>query len=85
MLTKSISILLLVASAAPVFAQEASQAIDCSAPANAERAECLALPTEVGNQPITNFAPLIAPFLGVAAAGALLGGGGTTSTPSTTD
>lgn len=85
MLTKSISILLLVASAAPVFAQDTGQAIDCDEPSNAEREECLALPNVGDNQPITNFVPLIAPFLGVAAAGALLGGGGTTSTPSTTN
>lgn len=72
--------------ALPAFAQDAQEAreeIDCSLVENAELPECLNLPANRDLPPITNFAPLIAPFLGAAVVGGLVGGGGGSSTPST--
>lgn len=75
-----LSTLISVSWAASLLAQEAP--IDCAAPANVAAVECLNLPNE--SAPITNFAPLVVPFI---AAGALAGlsGGSTTSTTSTTN
>ena len=91
---------LTAASASVSFAQS-SQASDCQVSPNTFKQECfcedrlnetkypnaydeycLALP---GGDQVTNFAPLIAPLVGVAGLAGLAGGGGsTTSTTSTT-
>jgi hypothetical protein len=84
--TLATSVLLLLSSAS--FAQEdvvagaPSEEVDCDDPNNAEEDECLGLP--IGGQDITNFVPLVAPLLVVAAVAVALAGGGTTSTVSTT-
>ena len=63
-------------------AQERDAAVDCEDESNRDDPVCLGLPDP--NQPITNFAPVVAPLVGVGALAGLAGGGGTTGTTSTT-
>ncbi|MEL6885382.1 MAG: hypothetical protein AAFP87_12800 [Pseudomonadota bacterium] len=73
---------LCVLTVTPTTAQDADNRVDCEDAANRDDPLCLGLPDP--NQPITNFAPVIAPLVGVGALAGLAGGGGTTGTTSTT-
>jgi len=66
----------------PASAQQVTEEIDCEDETNQDDPTCLGLPD--GGAEITNFVPLIAPLVGVAALAGLGGSGGTSGTTSTT-
>ncbi|WP_339106891.1 hypothetical protein [Roseovarius rhodophyticola] len=81
MLIRVACVFILMCLAPPVLAEDAAKDLDCSDIRDASLSECLDLPD--ADEPITNFAPVVAPIAGVAAAlGGVLGAGG--SSPSTT-
>ncbi|WP_338549494.1 hypothetical protein [Roseovarius phycicola] len=81
MITRFACVFFLMWFARPAIAEDGVRDVDCSSLSDAALPECLDLPE--ADQPITNFAPVVAPLAGVAAAlGGVLGAGG--SSPSTT-
>ncbi|MEL7258402.1 MAG: hypothetical protein AAFN80_11265 [Pseudomonadota bacterium] len=78
---RTICTFILICFAMPVVAEDEVRDLNCSDFRDASLPECLDLPD--ADEPITNFAPAVAPVAGVAAAlGGVLGAGG--SSPSTT-